>query len=79
MKKDMNPQLRTRRELKTWETILNNLYDAEEEVEILYLDNTDEWVLCSGCELFEDGFSSEREACNRLNWVYLNLREALPQ
>lgn len=39
------------------------------DVEVLWLDSSDEWVLCSGTELFEDGFKSEKEAQDRLNYL----------
>lgn len=39
------------------------------EVEVVWLDGTDEWCLCSGCELFEDGFETEREAQERLDYL----------
>lgn len=36
------------------------------EVEVVWLDSSDEWCLCSGTELFEDGYKSEEEAQKRL-------------
>ena len=53
--------------MSQWKTIFNNLQETEEEVEIQWLDSTNEWCLCCDCELFEDGFTSEREAMNRLH------------
>ena len=54
---------------KEWTNIFRNL----NEVEVLWLDSGDdspgEWALCYGEELFEDGFKSEEEACNRLGGV----------
>jgi hypothetical protein len=39
------------------------------EVEVVWLDSTDEWCICSGYELFEDGFDSEKEAMDRLHYL----------
>lgn len=39
------------------------------EVEVVWLESTDEWVLCQDCELFEDGFKSEEEAIERLRYL----------
>lgn len=59
-----------------WTNIFRNLQDMSEEeyydgvidwVEVMWLESTDEWILCYGEELFEDGFSSEREAMDRLH------------
>ena len=36
------------------------------DVEVVWLEGTDEWCLCCDCELFEDGFKSEQEARERL-------------
>lgn len=64
--------------METWKNIFNNLLDMEEEdyydgavswVEVMWLDGTDEWCLCYGEEMFEDGFASEREADERLNYL----------
>lgn len=42
-------------------------YDGEVDwVEVIWLDGTDEWALCYGEELFEDGFKTEKEAQERL-------------
>ncbi|TCI26668.1 hypothetical protein EVJ32_04655 [Exiguobacterium sp. SH5S4] len=55
--------------LTQWNTILNNLEEQNEEVEIVWLDSGDEWCLCNDCELFEDGFKDEDEASHRLYMV----------
>ena len=39
------------------------------EVEIVWLDGSDEYVLCSDCELFEDGFNTEQQAQERLTYL----------
>lgn len=63
---------------ETWKNIFNNLLDLDPEdyydgevswVEIIWLDGTDEWCLCFGEELFEDGFKTEREAMDRLSYL----------
>jgi hypothetical protein len=63
---------------ETWKNIFRNLKDMDEEdyydgvvdwVEIMWLDGTDEWCLCFGEELFEDGFRTEEEAQKRLNYL----------
>jgi hypothetical protein len=62
----------------TWRNIFRNLkemtpeeyYDGEVDwVEVIWLDGADEWVLAFGEELFEDGFSSKKEAQDRLNYL----------
>lgn len=63
---------------ETWKNIFRNLEEMDEEdyydgeidwVEVQWLDGTDEWCLCYGEELFEDGFKTEREAMERLNYL----------
>lgn len=60
---------------ETWTNIFGNLsamdpedyYDGDVSwVEILWLDGTQEYVLAFGDELYEDGFTSEKEAEERL-------------
>ena len=56
--------------LEQWETVLENLKEFNEEVEVVWLEgclpNGDgEWVICDDCELIEDGFKSEEEAWQR--------------
>lgn len=53
----------------TWENIFRNTQEADEEVEIVWLDSSDDWCLCNDCELFEDGFATEQEARERLNYL----------
>ena len=56
--------------LEQWETVLENLKEFNEEIEVVWLEsclaNGDgEWAICNDCELFEDGFDSEEEAWQR--------------
>ena len=56
--------------LEQWETVLENLKEFNQEVEVVWLEgclsNGDgEWVICDDCELIEDGFKSEQEAWQR--------------
>jgi hypothetical protein len=64
--------------LETWVNIFRNLSEMTPEeyydgvidwVEVTWLDSDDEWCLNFGEELFEDGFKSEREAQERLNYL----------
>ena len=60
--------------IETWKNIIRNVsedVDSEygNEVEVVWLDGTDEWCLCHGTELFEDGFATEREATYRLEFI----------
>jgi hypothetical protein len=63
-----------RLDIETWKNIFRNLKEDNEEVEVIWLDNgrgsedNNEWVLCFDCELFEDGFQSEEEATERLEY-----------
>lgn len=50
-------------------TTCNEESEYSNEIEILQLDSTNEFVLCHGCEVFEDGFTSEEEARHRLEEV----------
>lgn len=63
---------------ETWTNVFRNLKDMDKEdyydgvvdwVEVMWLDSTDEWCLCHGEELFEDGFKTEKEAQDRLNYL----------
>lgn len=61
---------KTRLTLEQWETVMGNLKECNEEVEVVWLEsclaNGDgEWAICNDCELFEDGFDSEEEAWQR--------------
>lgn len=68
--------------LETWTNIFRNLQEMDEEdyydgvvdwVEVMWLDGggvqEDEWCLCFGEELFEDGFKTEKEAQERLTYL----------
>jgi len=58
--------------IETWKNIFRNLQEDNEEVEIVWLDNVgteSEWCLCFDCELFEDGFKTEQEARERLQYL----------
>lgn len=56
---------------ETWRNIFRNLAEDNEWVEVVWLEGEiggpGEWVLCFDCELFEDGFETEREAQERLD------------
>lgn len=62
-----------------WKTIITNVNECDgndefgNEIEVLWLDGTDEWALCHGYELFEDGFKTEKEAWERLKEIYNNV------
>lgn len=51
----------------TWENIFRNTQESGEDIEIQWLDGSDEWCLCCGEELFEDGYKTEQEAQERLD------------
>ena len=51
-----------------WSTVLSNVGDGE-GIEVTWLDGSDEWCLNVDCELLEDGFKSEKEAQDRLDYV----------
>lgn len=59
--------------IESWKNIFNNLEEENEEVEVVYLDSGNseygEWCLCFECEMFEDGFKSEKQAMERLEQV----------
>lgn len=63
---------------ETWKNIFRNLKEMDKKdyydgviewVEVVWLDSTDEYCLCYGEELFEDGFKTEREAQERLTYL----------
>jgi hypothetical protein len=64
-----------RLDLEMWKNIFRNLGEDNKDVEVVWLDggtelpNPGEWVLCFDCELFEDGFQSEEEAMERLEYL----------
>ena len=64
--------------LTQWAIVLNNLKEENQEVEIVWLDGTDEWALCHDCEIFEDGFVSEYQAYDYLVDIEKQV-ELLPQ
>ncbi|WZK93504.1 hypothetical protein [Bacillus phage BvP] len=55
--------------LGTWKNIFRNLEEEGEQLEVIWLDSDDEWCLCVGTELFEDGFKTEDEANDRLEYL----------
>lgn len=58
--------------IEEWKNIFNNLKESNEEVEIIWLDSTEnqgEYCLCFNCELFEDGFKTEQECYDRLEYL----------
>lgn len=61
-----------RLDLETWKNIFRNTKQNNEEIEIVWLDEVGtegEWCLCVDCELFEDGFKTENEARQRLDYL----------
>lgn len=61
---------------ETWKDIFHNLSEMKKEdyydgvvdwVEVSWSEDEDEWILCYGEEVFEDGFKSEKEAMERLS------------
>jgi hypothetical protein len=58
---------------KTWINIFRNVQESDEEIEVTWLDPGDssegEWCLNCDCELFEDGFKTEKEARERLDYL----------
>lgn len=74
---------KTRLSLKEWENIIQNVSECDpndefgNEIEIQWLDSSNEWTLCHGYECFEDGFKTEKEAWERLNEVRKNLIELI--
>ena len=56
----------TRLSVEEWKNIFNNLDQEGEEIEIAWLDDTKEYCLCNKCDLFEDGFKTEKECYDRL-------------
>ena len=65
----------TKLSIEQWAIILENvsLLDENEEfgneIEILQLDSTNEFVLAHSYEVFEDGFKTEKEAMERLEAI----------
>ena len=53
-------------EIMVYTATNDEIEEFGQDVEIVCLEDTDEWVLCYGYELFEDGFKTELEAMNRL-------------
>jgi len=62
--------------VEEWKTVLSNLAKEGAEVEVVWLESTDEYVLCHESELFEDGYTGELEAQQRLEDVYRQLAES---
>lgn len=62
-----------------WKIIITNVNECDEDdefgndIEVLWLESTDEWVLCHGYEVFEDGFKTEKEARERLKEIHDNV------
>lgn len=65
--------------LDMWKNIIRNTNELGEDIEILWLDDTDEYVLCCDTEIFEDGFTDEREAEHRLEQVLRDLNMQLEE
>lgn len=62
--------------LSEWKDVLRNLSEEGEDVEIQWIESSDEWVLCHECELFEDGFKTEEEANARIEDIYKQLSDS---
>lgn len=62
--------------LSEWKDVLRNLSEEGEDVEIQWIESSDEWVLCHECELYEDGFKTEEEANARLESIYKQLEDS---
>lgn len=62
--------------LSEWKDVLRNLSEEGEEVEVIWLESTNEYVLCHESELYEDGFKTEEEANARLEDVYKQLADS---
>ena len=62
--------------LNTWNIVLENLAEENEEVEIVWMDSCGDdkelgYALCHDCEMFEYGFETEKEANERLQEIYV--------
>lgn len=62
--------------LDEWKNVFSNLAAEGAEVEVVWLESTDEWVLCHESELFEDGYTGELEAEQRLQDIYRQLADS---
>lgn len=62
--------------LSEWKEVLSTLAEEGEEVEIVWLESTDEYVLCHESQLYEDGFKTEEEANARLEDIYKQLSDS---
>ena len=78
--------------IETWIDIFRNMEEIVEsededfhelreefgtDVEVIYGDTDDEWILCHGYEVFEDGFKTEEQAQDRLNEVIKQIEQAV--
>lgn len=76
--KEVRAANHTRLDKEQWQVAWDNIEEVRGEteedigVEITWLDSSDEWVLNAGTELLEDGFISEEEAMERMNYVEQN-------
>lgn len=69
-----------RLDIRDWQNIFRNLEEENEEVEVVWLDGGSygsEWCLCFDCELFEDGFATEKEAMQRLEDIQTIMRDGM--
>ena len=75
----INPEGPVRLPMETWNVILRNLDEDNEEVEVTWLDPGDssegEWCLHWEDEMFEDGFESEAAALMRLSEIHAGVIE----
>lgn len=69
--------------IETWIDIFRNMEEITEseefgtDVEVIYGDTDDEWILCHGYELFESGFKTEEQAQDRLIEVIKQIEQAV--
>ncbi len=78
--------------IETWIDIFRNMEELAEsededfqelreefgtDVEVIYGDTDDEWILCYGYEMFESGFKTEEQAQDRLIEVIEQIEQAV--
>lgn len=74
MMEELQPNKGAKRlSIETWKNIFRNTKDNNEEIEIVWLDavkpEVASYCLCADCEMFEDGFQTEKEAQDRLEYL----------
>ncbi|MFD6440557.1 hypothetical protein ACFWDG_12235 [Peribacillus sp. NPDC060186] len=67
-----------RLDIDTWVDIFMKIKDIKNEesyvgvfdwIEVVWLDSSNKWCLCYGKEILEDGFKTEEEARERLEYL----------